>query len=86
MDIEYAINLDGDGAFVVNLLQCRPLYLGGENEAVDLDNACVSRTLFEVIGASMGPSRHRAVDVDVLVTVPQTEVCTSDLENGIITA
>jgi hypothetical protein len=69
VDIEYAINLDRDGEFVVNLLQCRPLYLGGENEAVDLDSAraCVSRSFFEVQGASMGPSRHRTVDVVVQI-------------------
>ena len=67
VDIEYAINLDRDGEFVVNLLQCRPLYLGSENEAVDLDNAHVSRALFDVKGASMGPSRHRIVDVVVQI-------------------
>jgi hypothetical protein len=67
VDIEYAINLDRDGEFVVNLLQCRPLYLGGENEAVDLDSSNISQTLFDVKGASMGPSRHRIVDVVVQI-------------------
>lgn len=69
VDIEYAINLDRDGEFVVNLLQCRPLYLGGENETVDMNSAraCVSQALFEVQGASMGPSRHRKVDVVVQI-------------------
>ena len=69
VDIEYAINLDRDGEFVVNLLQCRPLYLGGENETVDMDNARarVSQAYFEIQGASMGPSRHRMVDVVVQI-------------------
>ena len=69
VDIEYAINLDRDGEFVINLLQCRPLYLGGENEIVDMDSAraCVSQALFEVQGASMGPSRYRKVDVVVQI-------------------
>jgi len=67
VDIEYAINLDRDGEFVVNLLQCRPLYLGGENEAVDMDRARVSQALFDVKGASMGSSRHRVVDVVVQI-------------------
>ncbi|MBQ1491631.1 MAG: phosphoenolpyruvate synthase, partial [Blautia sp.] len=67
VDVEYAINLDKDGEFVVNLLQCRPLYLGSENEAVDLEKVSVSRALFEVKDASMGSSRYRQVDVVVQI-------------------
>ena len=67
VDIEYAINLDKDGEFVVNLLQCRPLYTGGAEEAVNLDGLHISDILFEVQGASMGPSRHRKVDVVVQI-------------------
>ena len=67
VDIEYAINLDKDGEFVVNLLQCRPLYTGGAEEAVNLDGLHLSDILFEVQGASMGPSRHRKVDVVVQI-------------------
>ena len=67
VDIEYAINLDREDDFVINLLQCRPLYLGGENEAVDMNSLSVSKVMFEVYGASMGPSRHRAVDVVVQI-------------------
>ena len=67
VDIEYAINLDRDGEFVVNLLQCRPLYTGGAEEAVNLDGLHLSDILFEVQGASMGPSRHRRVDVVVQI-------------------
>ena len=69
VDIEYAINLDREDDFVINLLQCRPLYLGGENETVDMDSARarVSQVFFEVQGASMGPSRHRKVDVVVQI-------------------
>lgn len=67
VDIEYAINLDRDGEFVVNLLQCRPLYTGGADEAVNLEGLNRSDVLFEVQGASMGSSRHRKVDVVVQI-------------------
>ena len=67
VDIEYAVHLDRDGEFVVNLLQCRPLYLGGENESVDLEGLSLEAVLFEVRGASMGPSRHRKVDAVVRI-------------------
>ena len=36
VDIEYAVNMDKDGSFVVNLLQCRPLYVGGGGENVQV--------------------------------------------------
>ena len=52
---------------MVNLLQCRPLYTGGAEEAVNLDGLHLSDILFEVQGASMGPSRHRKVDVVVQI-------------------
>jgi len=67
VDIEYAINLDRDGEFVVNLLQCRPLYTGGAGEAVCMEELNPSEVCFEVQGASMGPSRHRKVDVVVQI-------------------
>ncbi len=67
VDIEYAVNLDRDGEFVVNLLQCRPLYLGGAGEAVSVDSRKARAVLFEVKGASMGSSRERNVDVAVRI-------------------
>ena len=67
VDIEYAINMDKDGEFVVNLLQCRPLYLGGEGEEVHIEEAVLRGTLFDVRGASMGTSKKRKVDVVVQI-------------------
>ena len=67
VDIEYAINMDKDGEFVVNLLQCRPLYLGGEGEEVHIEEAVLRGTLFDVKGASMGTSKKRKVDVIVQI-------------------
>ena len=67
VDIEYAINMDKDGDFVVNLLQCRPLYLGGGHEAVSIEHPDPKQVLFDVENASMGTSRHRQVDVVVRI-------------------
>lgn len=36
VDIEYAVNCDEKGDFVVNLLQCRPLYVGKEGGKVEV--------------------------------------------------
>ena len=67
VDIEYAINMDKDGEFVINLLQCRPLYLGGESEEVKLEGIELKGTLFDVRDASMGSSKKRKVDVIVQI-------------------
>lgn len=67
VDIEYAVNMNKDGEFVVNLLQCRPLYLGSAGEKVSLDDLKPEKILFEVKDASMGSSRHRKVDVLVQI-------------------
>ena len=67
VDIEYAVNMDKDGDFVVNLLQCRPLFLGGEGEAVSTEGIELAGTLFDVRDASMGTSKKRKVDVIVQI-------------------
>ena len=63
VDIEYCVNMDAGGEFVVNLLQCRPLYQSEDHERVDLDQLRRKETFFEIRGASMGGSEKRAVDV-----------------------
>lgn len=67
VDIEYAVNLDERGDFVVNLLQCRPLYLGRRGEQVDLGSLQLKETLFDITDSSMGPSGKREIDAVVLV-------------------
>ena len=67
VDIEYAVNLDDRGDFVVNLLQCRPLYLGQEGENVDIGALHLKETLMDLSDSSMGPSGVRDIDAVVLV-------------------
>ena len=67
VDIEYAVNMDKTGEFVINLLQCRPLYLGGVGEVVHTEGIELKGTLFDVRDASMGTSKKRKVDVIVQI-------------------
>lgn len=67
VDIEYAVNTDMEGDFVVNLLQCRPLYLGQEGERVDLKKLDLQETFFDIVDSSMGSSGKRKIDVVVQI-------------------
>ena len=67
VDMEYTVNLDSRGDFVVNLLQCRPLYVGREGESVDLEKLDLKEVFFEIVGSSMGTSGKRGIDVVVQV-------------------
>lgn len=67
VDIEYAVNMDEEGDFVVNLLQCRPLYLGQEGESVDIKNLKLEKVFFDIKDSSMGASGKRKIDVVVQV-------------------
>lgn len=67
VDIEYAVNMDSEGDFVVNLLQCRPLYRGQEGQAVDLKKLEMKEVFFEIKDSSMGSSGKRKIDVVVQI-------------------
>lgn len=67
VDIEYAINMDKEGDFVINLLQCRPLYLALEGESVDLEKLELEEVFFDIKDSSMGTSGKRKIDVVVQI-------------------
>lgn len=67
VDIEYTVNIDQEGDFVVNLLQCRPLYLGAEGEHIDLQNLHLKDVFFDIQDSSMGSSVKRKIDVIVQI-------------------
>ncbi len=67
VDIEYTVNMDETGAFVVNLLQCRPLYQGRAGEQVDWDSLHLSQVLFDLRDSSMGASGYRPIDLVVCI-------------------
>ncbi len=74
VDIEFTINLSEDGDFVVNLLQCRPLQVLQDTEALPGEEgassgACPdpgtlpeSAVLLETVRSSMGMSRSVSLD------------------------
>lgn len=67
VDIEFTINGNSDGAFVFNLLQCRPLQVGTQREAVTVPELPPDQTVFSVINSSMGGSRAEEIDYVVWV-------------------
>lgn len=67
VDIEYAINLDEHGDFVVNLLQCRPLYQGAAGKVVNIREEYPEKVLFDIRDSSMGSSGKQKIDVVVQI-------------------
>lgn len=67
VDIEYTVNLSKGDDFVVNLLQCRPLYVGREGGAVKLPELSAEQTFFDIADSSMGESVEKRIDVVVQV-------------------
>jgi hypothetical protein len=67
VDIEYAINMDADGEFVINLLQCRPLYQSSTGEKVDIKNLKLETRFFDIKDSSMGSSGKRKIDIVVQI-------------------
>ncbi|MDO5545605.1 MAG: PEP/pyruvate-binding domain-containing protein [Eubacteriales bacterium] len=67
VDIEFAVNLDPEGDFVVNLLQCRPLYQSKPGEAVDLKMLKPRQIFFDIVDSAMGSSCKRKLDVVVQI-------------------
>ncbi|MCD8232432.1 MAG: PEP/pyruvate-binding domain-containing protein [Clostridiales bacterium] len=67
VDIEYTVNLDEDGEFFVNLVQCRPLYTGAKGGAVEIPEIAPEDCFFELKDSSMGNSQELKVEVVVQI-------------------
>ncbi|MGL6197999.1 MAG: PEP/pyruvate-binding domain-containing protein [Lachnospiraceae bacterium] len=67
VDIEYTVNLGPDGDFAVNLLQCRPLYIGKQGGHVSLPDLAEADIFFHISDSSMGPSQKQTIDAVVQV-------------------
>ncbi|MDR2045308.1 MAG: PEP/pyruvate-binding domain-containing protein [Clostridium sp.] len=67
VDIEYTLNLDEQGDFVINLLQCRPLYTGGHQGRLEIPALPEKDIFFRTKDSSMGSSGKRPIDVVVQV-------------------
>lgn len=67
VDIEYTVNLDQEGRFVVNLLQCRPLYTGSRNGKVEIPPVPEEQVLFSLQDSSVGDSVSQRIDAVVQI-------------------
>lgn len=67
VDIEYTVNLNEAGDFVVNLLQCRPLYVGQEGGNIKAPDLPSQNCFFDIRDSSMGRSVYRPLDVLIQV-------------------
>ena len=67
VDIEYTVNLDEKGSFVVNLLQCRPLYTGSRNGKVEIPDLPQKDILFDLRDSSVGDSVMKRIDVVIQI-------------------
>ena len=61
VDIEYTVNLDENGDFVLNLVQCRPLFTGKEGRQIDIPKLPEDRIFFELKDSSMGTSAKKPI-------------------------
>lgn len=67
VDIEYTVNLDEQGEFVVNLLQCRPLYTGGRGTVTEIPELSEKNIFFRLKDSAMGNSVKEKIDVVVQI-------------------
>ncbi len=67
VDIEFTLNFDQHGHFVVNLLQCRPLQTRGLGLKVKIPKAIPDDLLLSIRGSTMGGSIFQPIDTVVLV-------------------
>jgi hypothetical protein len=67
VDIEYTINLEEKGDFVINLLQCRPLYTGPLQGKLELPLLEKENTFFDLVDSSMGSTGVHKLDAVILI-------------------
>jgi hypothetical protein len=77
VDIEFTVNFTNDDAFVINLVQCRPLQTKGLTATVQIpDNIDPDKVLFSSEGYSMGGSISEPIKRIIYVD-PQAYIDTS---------
>jgi hypothetical protein len=83
VDIEFAVNISQDGRFVINLLQCRPLQVGGSGIRVRLPEVPDTQTFFRLNGGTMGGAYYSEIDVVLRVDPKAYYECPYNLKPGI---
>ncbi len=67
VDIEFAVNFNEEGEFVLNLLQCRPLQVGGIGVKVEVPEIAEEKCFFSLNGGTMGGAYYQPVDVVIQI-------------------
>jgi hypothetical protein len=67
VDVEFAVNFSREGAFMINLLQCRPLQVGGSGVRAKLPRIEREKTYFHLNGGTMGGAYYQRIDAVVRV-------------------
>jgi len=67
VDVEFALNISKDGRFVINLLQCRPLQVGGDGARVRIPEVPDEKAFFRLNGGTMGGAYYSEIDVVVRI-------------------
>jgi hypothetical protein len=67
VDVEYTVNFGPEGTFVINLLQCRPLYVWHSVTGQSVPDIAEENMLFKVNKTFMG--KNAKVNVDVVVYI-----------------
>ncbi|MDR0853104.1 MAG: PEP/pyruvate-binding domain-containing protein [Clostridiales Family XIII bacterium] len=67
VDVEFALNFSMEGDFVINLLQCRPLQVGGSGLRALLPSVEQPQTFFHLNGGTMGGAYYQKVDVVIRI-------------------
>jgi hypothetical protein len=67
VDIEYTVNFEEKGDFVINLLQCRPLYTGSLQGKLELPQLRSENIFFDLVDSSMGSTGVHMLDAVILI-------------------
>jgi pyruvate,water dikinase len=67
VDIEFTCNFTEQGDFLINLLQCRPLQVGGIGAKVIIPDFKDEKVFFELSGGTMGGAVSQQIDIVIQV-------------------
>jgi hypothetical protein len=68
VDVEFALNIDASGKLVINLLQCRPLQVGGSGMRKPWPKGMTDeKTFFRLSGGTMGGAYYQKLDAVIFI-------------------
>lgn len=67
VDMEFALNISKSGGLVINLLQCRPLQVGGSGIRTELPDIPQEKVFFHLNGGTMGGAYYETIDIVVRI-------------------